>query len=133
MKGNFRISRDTQTNNIHIYLEDELSQVTFLVITATPEALGKAITGHFENKCEYTLQALDVIGKKQEVKHEIVTMPAGSKYTDEEIAQAVKPFEIDGWMARTHVIGNHHYEVKGQRGAYQVAFIRFVKAESNET
>jgi hypothetical protein len=130
-KGNFRISRDMRSNRIHIYLEDELSGVTFLAIEMSPEALGKALTNHYTNECEYTLQALGVIGKKEEIKHEIVTMPPGSRYTDEEKAQAVKPFEVDGWMAKTHVIGNHHYEVEGKRGSYRVVFIRFVEVEED--
>lgn len=126
MKGNFRISRDIQTNVIHLYVIDELSEVTFLILRTSPEDLAKALTGNYTNECEFELRGAEVIGKRLEMKHEVVTIPGDGAYTEELIQQVVAPLEVDGWMARTYTIGNHHYQ-EGRR-SYKISLIRFVDA-----
>jgi len=127
-------------DKIHITLEDGKSGCQFLEVSLGLEEYARAISGQGYISCEFEIGNMDVIGKKREVKTEAVPVP-DLHLTPELVSEALKPFEIDGWLARSSDLGNHHnivYETneKGKKTGlrrednkifYWVSFVRFVE------
>lgn len=138
MKGKLTITRISSNqaddgDRIRIRVEDETSGIEFIEVRLTPEALGLALTGLAYQECSYEFFGLENVGKRREVKTEIVTVSGnGWQLTDEEKRQALAPFEVDGWTGNERDLSNHHKMAKGDSKRFYVTFSRFVEA-SDET
>lgn len=137
MKGKLTISRLSSNhtdmdNLIRIQLKDKTSGVEFLEINLSPEQFALALTGLGYQECEFSLGGLDVIGKRRQVKDEVVNAPDGlslSKISEEEKADLLTPYCVDGWeVNNTRDLGNPHRRVGD---GYRVTFIRFVDVEED--
>jgi hypothetical protein len=127
MKGKISISRFTGfTSGISIEVQDDSSRVQVFRVELTPEAYGNAVSGHSYQECEFELGRVDLVGMSVEHKIELVTIK-GHSFTDEQKADAVAPFEIDGWIASKCDLGNHHKRVRDE--GYNVTFHRHVKIQ----
>ena len=69
---------------------------------------------------------IDILGKKAEVKTEVVRCDWNA--TDEQKDAALRPFEIDGWRGDPDDIGNHH---RRSGDGYSVTFRRWVEPSQN--
>lgn len=123
---------NTQGDSISLRLEDATSSVTFLEIDISLEAFMYALTGSSHQDCAFTLRGLASVGKRREVKHEVVPYQhvygAGEKDAK---AAALAPFEVDGWRGYPGDLGNFHRG--NSQGGYRVSFTRFVEvAEPQE-
>ena len=132
MKGNITfdgIPRTGTDRSLYILLEDELSHTTFLEVTMSLEDFALATIGNLGNvECEFELDAQNV-GKRLETKTEQVFLTDAYFATKEERAEALRPFEVDGWKARSGTdISNHHrYTITDNGYLVSVTFGRFVE------
>ncbi len=132
LKGNLSITRphcSDGTKLIYINLTDESSGCEVVEIRISPEQFAEVIVGSSQRDCEFDFNSGGVIGKVHEYKQEIVPKP--KKYKDkEEIAEILKPFEVDGWKGSTSDITNRHKSVGTDN--VRVGFHRYVeKVEEN--
>ena len=130
MDGKISISKVTGPNvrYVEIELTDTKSGIEFMHVHITLEAFAEAITGSGSQSCTFELSGMCNVGKRREVKHEFVSYDNVSKSQDYEAkAQALAPFEVDGWRGRTSDLGNMH-KWNRDKSAYDVLFIRFVDA-----
>ncbi len=81
--------------------------------------------GDAEGTAEYRL---DNLGKTREVKTEIVQW---DYFVRDKVskAQALAPFEADGWVGSPRDLGNHHKSAKNVPHGYTVGFVRYVKRD----
>lgn len=114
---------------IHITITDESSGCQQLVATLTPEQFGLALSGLGNTPCTFSVFTVPT-GYVREYKKETIAVPV--KHTDEEEAEALAPFETDGWVAMrkgglSSQLLNMH---ERQGGAVAVHFIRYVHPET---
>jgi len=138
MKGRISINKVTcqapEKDYVIIELEDELSSVEFVQARMSLETFGRALFGLSSLPVEFELRGLDKVGKKLENKIEEVFIPCETELyaTDKEIRQAIKKYEVDGWIGRDENAKNHHNWV-GYRGidgyTARVIFRRWVEVE----
>ena len=131
MKGNITFSaviHSSQGRSVRIQIEDKLSHTTFLEVTMSLESFALATIGNLGNvECEFDLHAQNA-GKKIEIKTEQVFLANAYFATDEARAEAVKPFEVDGWKARDRDISNSHRYTQTDNGyMVKVVFSRFAE------
>jgi hypothetical protein len=79
-------------------------QIVEVVIDAINFAEALASIGHRD--CMVTATDLNHIGKQIERKHEWVEYPKGYSPSQEDIENALAPYEIDGWMADRYGFSN---------------------------
>jgi len=93
-----------------IRVTDKLSGHDFLELDVDFEEFAKAVTGFSLQKCVFKLRSMNTVGKKREIKHEIVQRPTkyDSQARDDEINGILAPYEIDGWVGSRYDITNHH-------------------------
>ncbi len=92
---------------ISIEIEDSLSARVFVEIHLTLETFAEAVTGLSSRPGEMEVQNFDLVGKKLEIKSEIVPQ-VGFNATKTEIHEALAPFEVDGWTGSRKDVTNHH-------------------------
>jgi hypothetical protein len=127
LNGKISITRSSN-DTISIELKDESSAITFLRAEMTPEAFGFAITGLGMQQCEFRYLQDDRIGKKLEVKTEIVPCPYMSPSNFVEcIRDYVQPYEVDGWKAKSSLT-NYNPHNRTSEG-YRVTFKRYVEED----
>lgn len=123
MKGKISITRNSN-NTISIEVEDTLSSTSFLNVNMTLENFALAITNLSYIDCDFDLRGMSYIGKKLEVKKEIVDL-VDTTYDNfnERIKSLVKPYEVDGWEVEeyclhswnNHLVNNNKYTVTFRR------------------
>lgn len=132
LKGNLSITRphySDGTKLIHINLTDESSGCQVVEIRLSPEQFAEVLVGSSQRGCEFDFNDSGVIGKIREYKEEIVPRP--KKYKDkEEVAEILKPFEIDGWKGHKEDVTNSHLWVG--TGNVMVGFHRYVEKVENK-
>jgi hypothetical protein len=130
----------------HLCIKDKLSGSTICDIEMTAEEFAGQITGASTTNVQARWSNLERIGKRREVKTEIVMVDARAWDTEDQRAaakKAIAEFEIDGWTGRVDDALNMHRRVgSGPKApedtardgvigdAYRVSFIRFVEADS---
>lgn len=132
MKGRIQINGDRQGSQISI--DDDSSGVRVIEINLGLEDFAYALMGHGYITCEYTgnFENADLFGSEVAVKSEEVPFDMhvmNSKAKDEAaITAALKPFEVDGWVARRDDMTNGHCRVRGSAKPLQrVVFTRFLR------
>jgi hypothetical protein len=81
MKANVTLAR-TSKDVIRLTVKDELSRITFLELSMTPEDLGYIITGLSEHTVDMKVEGLDKVGKRKVVERRSVLHPAGMYIAD---------------------------------------------------
>ena len=126
MDGNLTIIRDNN-DGIRVRVNDVLSGTQFLDVCLTPDALALALTGLAYQPCQFELRPQQV-GKRREVKRERVFYTGqfqhGSPEEQQAKADALAPFEGDGWRGDARDLGNP-YRGNSVHG-YLVTFTQFV-------
>lgn len=118
-----RTSSNVDGDCVTITLIDESSSCQLVEVSMSMEAFGLAVTGLSRVECEYLLTAENA-GKVRQVKTESVALPGGSGIRDKKkAAEALAPYEVDGWKGRKEDLHNPHL-ISG--GKASVTFIRFV-------
>jgi len=115
-------------------LKEDASGITFLDLTIQPDVFAKAITGSRNQLCTVALRDLHNLGKRREVKEIIVPyvrIPGELRTEDSAKAQALAPFEVDGWKGRPSDLGNYYRGSPGGQ-SYCVTFTRFVEAATDQ-
>ena len=111
--------------NFRIAVEDKDSRITFFEAEIDFEFFAKYITGSSDQPIKFGIRGINNIGKKVEIKTEVVTIPDNP--TDNDIDVAVKKFEVNGWVGRRECCKNHH-NLQGPNH-YAVHFHRWVESE----
>ncbi len=109
--------------DVCIQVTDELSHVQFVEIYMDHEQFSVAL-GSSIGIGEFELRGVDVVGMTAENKTEVVPFKCG-----DDPAEALAPFEVDGWKGRSGDLGNMHRHVGN---GYRVVFFRHVPTESEE-
>lgn len=127
-QGSITISRVTSSHGdpyIQVSVQDETSRHQFIEMTMGMEAFAMALTGMGAQPLTFDLRDVDYVGKRREVKEELVPRPLSSRdYLPNLIAAVVlKPFEVDGWVGRADDLWNHHKAVGDKQ---RVLFTRYV-------
>lgn len=126
------ISGHDITAPIRITLEDVDSGCIICQATMTFENYARVISNQSSIDCTIELNTSKTIGKKIEVKREIVLIPEKFKNTNhwdnpqlgEISSNILKPYEVNGWIGRQNDLWNHHNS-RGQN-LQEVIFERWV-------
>lgn len=139
LKGKLTITRvdgNVNESRMCIRVEDVLSGCEAVEVTCGIEAFAFALTAMASQPCDVEFNDSGVIGKKRETKEEVVHVPAHDyRGRDAAYAEALKPFEVDGWVARGGDLGNGHRRVKGGGTrpsggeSYRAVFWRWVEVK----
>lgn len=128
MKGQISLGRvhsNTEDDFIRISIEDDSSGVHFCEVKLSLIDFARLITGLSNIDCDFALRGIKNVGKIRQHKTELLPVVEWNA-TPDDLAQAVKPFEVDGWIARRDDLKNHH-NISGDK--VRVSFTRFVEAE----
>lgn len=113
-------------------IEDKLSGVCFLRLKITDDVAARFFAQR-SVPTRVELSGLALVGHERQVKTEWVpALPAPRVYERraEDAAEAVRPFEVDGWKASRNDYGNsHRISKKGGVEGYNVGFVRFVRPD----
>lgn len=110
---------------VTIEVTDKISGAQFVEVKLSLAEFADAVFGRGYVPCEFNLRGVDKVGMKAENKEEFVPI---SREDDrkENYSKALKPFEVDGWHARSGDMGNGH---RREGDGYRVVFFRHVPAE----
>lgn len=121
-----RISSNVSNPTIHLELTDTTSGCILVDITVPLAEFSLALTGLGYQPCTFEYYADCPVGKRREVKTEVVVVP---RFDRKDEKHYIKPFEVDGWMGCTADIGNRNNYVavpEEDTDGYRVSFVRFV-------
>jgi hypothetical protein len=112
---------------MHLVVTDEISGCRVCELYMRLDEFAKALmSSQGKATMEYFPKA--PIGMKAENKTELVPFDMyKSGRSEKAITEALRPFEIDGWVARRSDMTNGHYQVKGGQ---RVVFFRHVNPET---
>lgn len=132
-QGSVTISRVSSTHGspyIQISVRDEASRHQFIELTLSMEAFAMAVTGMGAQPLTFDLRGVDYVGKRREVKEELVPRPPSieNAYRNEVAATTLAPFEVDGWVGRVDDLWDHHKAVGNKQ---RVVFTRYISGEEN--
>lgn len=131
-KGRLRIfqssgARYGEVNPVTIRVEDEASGTLFFEAEIEAADVARVLIGNQEAEIKFVLERVDLIGSTRETKTECVPIVLDSKGREDKAA-SIKPFEVDGWSARSGDFGNHH-RGGSHKGEYSVVFFRHLRAD----
>jgi len=137
LRGSAWLSRVQSTldpDSIRIAIVDKLSARQVFEVKLPVEALGDLLTSQAVN-CEFILLNKEKIGRRRETKSELVELPAEfHPPTDVELAEALKPFEANGWVGSVWAMKNHRrHATRGNKYFVSVPFERWVEREPEAT
>ena len=123
---------------ISIEIRDEASGCVLVKAEMTPEEYALASTGLSCQPCQLSYNDSSVIGKKPERKVELVIIKGGRyrEISDKEIAEALEPYEVDGWKGNVYDAQNHKNDVGlygGPGVQRRISFVRYVETEPDST
>jgi hypothetical protein len=144
LPGRITISRPSCGNGdkyISISIDDDRSGCMVVEARVPLDGFAEALTGLGCVACEIEVFPKAPIGKVREVKTEAVPWEGytrdgfaiGSPKPDTDggkAAEALRPFEVDGWVGETRDLFNSHRDCRTVDGreARLVTFVRFVEA-----
>lgn len=138
LKGRLTISKPTTNQDgpdvVRIRLIDQSSYCELIEVEMEKSAFADALFSLGNVPCDYELATDCPVGKKREVKDQLVFIPEHHHKDGPKTARAaIAPLETDGWRGRDDDAQNHHNRTqvkeppKGKKGSwYHVTFIRFV-------
>lgn len=131
MNGKITISRYSSNYDmerpVRIRIEDGNSGINFIEIALTLEDFANAVTGMGYVECQFEVRGLDKIGKRREVKTEVVKTKSYNVSKEEKL-DLLKPFEVDGWIGSLDDLGNYHNR---KDDGYSVGFVRWVEDDKD--
>lgn len=132
-QGSITISRVTSSHGdpyIQVSVQDETSRHQFIELTMSMEAFAMAVTGMGAQPLTFDLRGVGYVGKRREIKDELVPRPPSVENArrDEAAAIVLAPFETDGWVGRTDDLWNHH---KAAGDKQRVLFTRYVDSKES--
>ena len=106
-----RSSGRDDDQEVHLQLTDEVSGCRVLEVNMSLAEWAKAT---FSSSGSGTMEIYDAapLGKKREVKEELVPVPEFSSGDKGWADAALKTFEVDGWVGRKDDLFNHHKRVE---------------------
>lgn len=109
---------------VEIHVTDDASRVRFVVVECAYEEFVVALM-QGTGACEIEVRGLEKLGTTREHKSEAVPW---DMYVDRDRdpAEALAPFEVNGWRANRDDLKNGHRCVKGDPPRQTVAFERWV-------
>jgi hypothetical protein len=114
-----------------IQVTDDVSGTSFLRIEMSMEDFALSLLNHQDREIEFTLWCPERIGKKHERKTESVFVSVDPFKRDQkvEISDAIRPFEVDGWIGSRRDAENHHNVTKTLEHGFiaEVGFDRYVE------
>ena len=114
-------------SGIEIEIEDNASGIRICTAEISMEAFAQAVTGLSSCPCNITLYQSENIGKKLEVKDELIPYPYSNSEFEKVIKDLVEPYEIDGWKADSYYTGSYnHHQHNYSNATYKMAFRRYV-------
>ena len=120
-------------SHIRMAIEDETSGVCFAEIEIPMEAFAYLVTGMHGIKADCTLRGLENVGMQHEGKTEIIQTPDNMPYNRDDnlelIEDILSPYEVDGWIAYTPDLFNHH--MREGKNMQRVSFHRYVEVDDN--
>lgn len=133
LKGTLSISRISgggEADEIRVTVRDESSGIEFVEARMSLEQFAQTMFGSRESECSFTLRGVDLVGSIAENKTELVPYDLFKDRSEKAQAKALKPFEVDGWVARGTDISNNHYRTEvGGKPHQAVVFFRHVTKE----
>lgn len=122
-----RLTVNRIDNVMRITVEDNLSGKEVIRVEIDPSELMTALTTVALRPCEFRLDT-EFLGKRREAKSEKISLADFNMYrlTDQEVTQLLKPYEVDGWVARRQDVNNHHN--RDAHGFVKITFVRFVES-----
>lgn len=114
---------------IRIEIIDDASRITVAHIEIGMAEMMAALTNLANQPCTVEWRGLNKIGWRHE--HKTETVPYKHAHGKDAAmaaakAEALKPFEADGWTGYAGDLGNHHKASKDCVG-YNVSFVRWVE------
>ncbi len=127
LNGSISIERDLindtpEKRRVHITLFDAANQSQVCKIRLSLEAFAAAVLGGARRPCVFELNASKAIGMKTETQLRLVHIPSEASVDSEKAAEALRPFETNGWVACLGDVKDPH----NWHGADGVA-VRFVR------
>lgn len=107
-------------DSYNISIDDDLSGCRVIEVKMTATQFAEAVTSLYTH-CEFDLNVSGNVGKKHEWKKEYIAILNADKA---KAKQALKPFEVDGWVGRVNDLFNCHNRTKD---GYMVGFDRWVE------
>jgi hypothetical protein len=117
-----RVINSSGDDYILLSIQDELSGCSILEAECSLEDFALILTG-MGKTIDFGIRSLGKIGKKLETKYERIQLNFDA--SDNEIREAVREFEVDGWCGKDECCKNHHNRV-GDDG-YRVLYVRWVE------
>ena len=130
---NLYIHTHKTDDEVRIEVTDDKSGLRVVEIKLTRDNFAKALGKLAFIPCKFTMSDAKNIGKKREVKIELVFIPIycctdDENMNDKRIREQFAPFEVDGWVGDIRSAQNHHnvdkYDDNGKY--YNVTFSRYV-------
>lgn len=123
-----------------IRIMDNLSRCVIAEVRLSMEDYGRGVlTNTHTVPCVVELNNSRHVGKKREYKTEVVWIPNPENWKDreKEAKEALRPYEVDGWIGNERDATNSHCWIIGPEkredgGWYQVGFHRFVSVTSED-
>ncbi len=107
----------------HLDLIDDASRTHCIQIKLTLEQFARALGNQGEVSCEFNIYPA-LVGKERQTKWETVLVSDPYHLTEAEIDAALKPYEVEGWVAERDGFKNHH---RFGAGSVRILFVRFVE------
>jgi len=101
-------------DTIHIVVRDNMSNCQAIDIVMSLEDFGKAIMGLTGVPCDFEFNDSDLIGKKKEIKYELLPKIDVDIFVDRDSLlkqykrEILPECEVDGWRVRESDLFNHH-------------------------
>jgi len=135
LEGQLSITRPSYGDDrefIEISVVDVLSGSEFIEVKVKLDEFARALTGLGRVDCVFEHKPA-LVGMTREWKTELVPFTAyGTRRDDESaIAQALRPFERDGWEGRVDDLFNGHR--RSGDGMQRVGFERYVETKEPQT
>jgi hypothetical protein len=129
LQGKLTITRRQPAEEyvMHMDFMDEASRIHFLQVSINPHDLMLALTSFADQPCEFELGGAERVGKVHENRNVFIAN-LEYDYRDkagflQSLAEALRPFEVDGWKADLPREHNHYDDT--EKG-YKVAMRRYV-------
>jgi len=120
LDGAITISRPSgrQEDYVRIELIDADAHCIVVNIELSPTEFANAVTCLDHRPCRFEFNNSGLVGTIQQTKEEMVPVPPHDKRDNAGAwkAEALKPFEVDGWKTRQSALENYHCWVRQDEG-----------------